>query len=609
MIDPVAELIRIEVKLAETVRGLSGRVLSAPPEGSSEATIWCDYGFKWPAYALAHLYRTEHPDNPLCGEDWCLELALDLTDKCVDDWRYRVRLGLKSTSLEVPNYVIAALLEWLEDAVGAERRAGWIACSEAWAAQALAKPFGFTGNYHDAWRFLSLYRLGEVLDRPEWREMGRLFFRQTIALQTEEGFWEERRHHGPSMRYNGLMLPTLAWMYRRAGDEECGRAARKLAAFMATYTYPDAITVGPFDGRNSPMLAFFPNCAGLELAPEGRVLAARAFQLWRDIGVPGDVRRTAESTRDAVRVAFYAADTCVYLGEYVPPEERAHAADDAGVLPVDQDGTLENHSVSFDGLLHRRGPWVLALSGQNSDLPRETRNRYRLERESRIGLWHRDGRLVLGGGHSLRESEVPCANVVLDTGYAGPVDFGVIDEEERRRLCLAYSMPRAGENAPEAADPKELHQMFQSYYMPRVARTSVEGGIPTLELIFGHGTVRFRFSARNDTDCELEAEWEVRRLRRLCIQIPVVVWLGAGLSVHGNEVRVEGGPFGSTVTLRLPEDVPRKVHYPLEPHPTFSHLFEDDPFRPQFRIALASCQWTDPPRAGRARFTVTARPS
>ena len=52
-----------------------------------------------------------------------------------------------------------------------------------------------------------------------------------IDRQTPEGFWEEGRHHGQSMRYNGLMLPVLGWFYRLTGDDACRLAGEKLAAF------------------------------------------------------------------------------------------------------------------------------------------------------------------------------------------------------------------------------------------------------------------------------------------------------------------------------------------------------------------------------------------
>jgi len=236
MIDPIAELIKIEVRLADLARGFSERALAAPPEGHPDATIWCDYGFKWPAYAFAHLHRTEHPDNPHFGAKWCVELAVALLDKCTETWEWRKSQGMQVASREVPHYVAAALLEWLGERTPEASRAGWVGHAEAWAKQALEKPFGFTGTYHDAWRLLSLFRLGGALDRPGWREAAVFFFKRMISYQTAEGCWEESRGHGPSMRYNGLMLPALAWMYRLTGDGEFRESAARLASFMARYS-------------------------------------------------------------------------------------------------------------------------------------------------------------------------------------------------------------------------------------------------------------------------------------------------------------------------------------------------------------------------------------
>ena len=53
--------------------------------------------------------------------------------------------------------------------------------------------------------------------------------------------------------------------------------------------------------------------------------------------------------------------------------------------------------------------------------------------------------------------------------------------------------------------------------------------------------------------------------------------------------------------------MPNRVHYPLAAQPTFADLFEDDPFRPPFAIALLSCQWIDPAPTGDAVFTITVQ--
>jgi hypothetical protein len=70
------------------------------------------------------------------------------------------------------------------------------------------------------------------------------------------------------------------------------------------------------------------------------------------------------------------------------------------------------------------------------------------------------------------------------------------------------------------------------------------------------------------------------------------------------EVSVHGGPFGSRVRLAIPDGVPGRIYHPMLAMPTFSHFFEGDPFRPQFGVALVSCQFDRPASDGETRFRI-----
>lgn len=72
--DPLVELVDLEVRLARWTRRQRDKILTAPPDGEGQAIPWADYGFKWPAYTLAHLWAWKHPANPLHGADWCFTL-------------------------------------------------------------------------------------------------------------------------------------------------------------------------------------------------------------------------------------------------------------------------------------------------------------------------------------------------------------------------------------------------------------------------------------------------------------------------------------------------------------------------------------------------------
>jgi len=145
-------------------------------------------------------------------------------------------------------------------------------------------------------------------------------------------------------------------------------------------------------------------------------LNARGIELWREIGRLDNIKLFSNSLWYGMFSSMFFGAACYYYTELLPEAEREPAIRDGGDLPVDVEGTLENHTAELDGLVHRKNPWVLALSSQNSDVPKDSPSIYRLDRQSRIELWHEKARLVLGGGHSRRDWAIPYANVVMDTG-------------------------------------------------------------------------------------------------------------------------------------------------------------------------------------------------
>jgi hypothetical protein len=299
-----------------------------------------------------------------------------------------------------------------------------------------------------------------------------------------------------------------------------------------------------------------------------------------------DITKSAQSTRDLARLAFYSADTCCYLGQYDPKPDKVLGG---GTLPIDHDGVLENHSTQFDGVMIREGPWVAAISGQNSDL----QGIFRLERESRIELWHEKSKLLVGGGHHRYDWRIPHANAILDTGYSGSTDFG----------------------APAGED---LDRVPRIYYKPRVATSRVKDGGCELVLDFGHGVVTFRVHFPTPQFAAIEASWTVRQLERLCLQLPLVLWQESLLEFDGIEikafdwklrpvnqsVRVKT-PFGDGFLLRVPKDVSARVHAPIRTgvfHRGAEKHRRIDPIVNPYDVLMVSCQWLKPERRGGTRF-------
>jgi hypothetical protein len=593
-IDLISELVRIAAERAQVVKRDAPEILACGRAGRNEYGHLGNYSFLQSAYFLGYMSKFRHPRNTLFGQDWCTETALAFTDLLPQYLRKGQEKGEKSVTAEWSPLGTLELLDLLKP--DGSRRADWLEFVESYIGFACERPYGFTSPNHEAWRQLFLHRAGQILNRPKLCELAVFFCRQELQYQTPEGFWEEGKHHGPSMAYNTLMLEPLAWLYRYTNDPQIGQAAGRLGNFMASWCFPDGCTVGAFDGRQSTGFGFgLPVCPGLELTPQGRTLNHRGFELFTR-------REAGYSTRGSAwydHFALFFYGTAIrYYSEMVPASEIGKAVDASAVLPADADGTARNHTPMFDGLLARRGKWCLALSSQNSDIPRQAGSIFRLERSSRIELWHQDARLVLGGGHNRKDWPVPYANVILDTGFAGQTQFGLIDQEKNPRR--------------------------RSYYLPHWVESHEVAGRPELSLHFGHGTVRFQVSFESDMTARIEASWNVRCVQRLCLQLPLVVWRGASLLIDGaaapegdtrgepravsRQVEAQGGLQGQRVALTAPQGAATRLHYPLGPLKYYIDPVEPDSARPLFAMALLSSQWTDPAETGSAAWTCTVAP-
>lgn len=231
----------------------------------------------------------------------------------------------------------------------------------------------------------------------------------------------------------------------------------------------------------------------------------------------------------------------------------------------------------------------MAVSGQSSDIPKESPNIFRLERQSRIEVWHEQARLVLGGGHNRKDWPVPYTNAILDTGFAGETEFGLIDGE--KNWCR------------------------RSYYLPRYAESRIANGQPEVAVHFAHGTVRFQLNPVNDNRLQIEAHWEVCPIQRLCLQLPLIVWRESKLLLDQNlavesqepvnvhaELTVAGGPFQSRVTLTLPTVGETRVRYPMNILRYYIDPAKPDDHKPLFCMALACTQISNPPGSGTATW-------
>jgi len=542
------------------------------------------------AYPLALAWGLDHPANTLAGDGRLPERAAEMCDAQVAQWRAVLPAPGPRDSNEWNALAAAYCDVKLAPAVPEQRRAAWREYVREYLDAQMTRPFFFTSYNHEAQRCLTLQFAGELYGRDDWRRRAAFFTRQLLGFATEHGFWEEGPHHGPSMSYNDIMLPALAWMYRLTGEEAFGAAAGRLAEFQAIYGYPDGTTSGPFDGRVGTVpghrrLAV----AGLELAPVGRTMMRRqlaAAEEWLE-------RFPAADGRAKGHFVALAID---YYHRFGLPPGSAEAP------PLDADGAVvASHTPHFDGLAARRGPWAVTLSGQRSEVPKLMRSVFRLDRQSRIELWHEKLGVVVGGGHNKPGQPVPLANAVVHSGFGNvAADFGHIG-------------PADGDKPMGWLDRLAT-------FLARSARTGMDGQTPTLELDFAHAAIRFEVHLETDR-ATIRWRFEQRGTRVLALQLPVVVGPGGRISADGRELPKrfappEAAPCRSVgveapdgrFTVTAPADgAATCLRWPLIPVITYAEDTEEVFRAAPYHIGLLSTQLTDPPETGEGQWVVTCQ--
>ncbi len=542
------------------------------------------------AHVFLALHQYEHAANPYFGRDDALATYIRLVDTWVDVWERSLAAGEPHGFAEWPPFITCRGLELVGDRLDPPVRDRWERFVAWFVEDELPQPFFSTSPNHEAWKLAMIATAGQALGRPEWVEQAAFECRQLIAYQTAEGFWEEGRHHGPSMKYNSLMVSGMALVARRTGDADILAAAGRLARLMAEWCFPDGVTVGAFDGRQSTSPGYFGRVVpGLELAPCGLTHVGRILEFWDRAGWLDDPRATGPSNWYAYFGMPFGAEFLLDLPD-MKPHENAHAP-----LPLDEPAvTLENHTTCFDGLMLRRGRWIVAASGQLSDVPKDGMSSYRLARQNRIEIWHEAASVVVGGGHNRFDEADPLFNAWVDSGCWD--DLTALDAE-------AASNPRS-----------TAMKHRRSLYFPRAAASGLEGDTAWLELTFTHATVRFEIAPDGD---ELAIVYRYRALpmRELRLALPLLLWRGATATVDGEpltegsggtpvkrEVRVDTPAFGTATTLTVPDEGATRVKYPLWPVRTYGKLFDDERFTSFFAIALVETVLSAPAREGAGQW-------
>jgi hypothetical protein len=529
------------------------------------------------AHVFLALSQSPHPSNLYAGGPAAAQAYRRVLGGWLDVWE---RSAGTHRFPEWPIFIMGRGLELLGDELDPDLRRRTEALLVPHTDRDLTRPFFFTAPNHEIWKLAGAALGGRLLGRADWRDQAAFEAEQMLAWQTDEGFWEEGRHHGPSMKYNFVTLAGLTVLAEELGNNRLLDAARRLAAFVARWVFPDGLSIGAFDGRRTTGPGRI--APGMELVPEGVTLMERSLALqdrcgWLDPEAPGNPARGNPKAGD-----WLAAESLLRLTKN--GAELPHGRP----LATDTDGaTLENHTATFEGVLRRRGSWCIALSGQLSDVPKDTQFIYRLERQNRIEIWHERASGVVGGGHSLVTAERPLYNAWVEPGYR--------DEPE------GYAA--AGGNAGSPAMARR-----RSKYYPRAASSGTDGERAWLELVFAHATVRFDVEP-NGSGLLIRYEYRATGVEELRLALPLLAWEDAAVTADGRpmnsagqpverEVRVETPLFGTRTILTVPDAGRTRVLALASPMQSYREAEGKKSPRGTFTLAPIETVFDKPDRSG-----------
>lgn len=311
----------------------------------------------------------------------------------------------------------------------------------------------FPGN-HATWHGLLVYRAGCHFERPEWVEFAEQFFATWILpTQRPDGVWPEGE--GIVVDYSMVTAQAVS-LYAEFSDHPGARAsmARALGFFLA-FQLPDGSSAVVADGRMRyrprPMLFFPP---GFLRDPAGRRLC-----LDRVRGGLRDLVATGIEDNGAQGLAFY--------GAFVQTLMDWQDVSTATLVEVPQ----ELPSARLDG-----GPWTALLGWQ---LTPEVANRFILDSQNFIEVYHADSGYLIGGGNS---KYMPRFSTLRRTG-AGRAYIPEAARCVRRRSTEIVALYEFGADQVEVAlnlDGDDLNIRFRLL----TSATNLEAGL-MLPLVAG----------------------------------------------------------------------------------------------------------------------------
>jgi hypothetical protein len=372
--------------------------------------------------AGAVLYTAAHPANPCRGDRAKLELALRGGDLlAAESERGELAKWLNHRWLVAP-WIDGYRL--LEKELGPERRARWrreiersLADMAADVAERerfprFASPFILTSPNHLSIWASTLHSGGKLLGNREWEDLGARVMRRFAQEQAPDGYWGEHSEAGPTTGYNYLTTSSVALYWEKSRDPAALEALRRALDFHAHFTWPDGTPVEVVNDRNRHGGVSAWGHFGWSNFPEGRRYAEFLTGFLR-----GQPPRGESLNRIAQNALYFHEGPSAPLGRDLPSWA---------------------HRMRVPAAIRREGPWWIAISGiLATPAPR---NRFYLDRQAHLSVFHEKAGLVISGANSKRQPELATfSEKVQGQVYHLPLSSRLDPAGAGDRLALSYN--------------------------------------------------------------------------------------------------------------------------------------------------------------------------
>ena len=406
---------------------------ASDPDESGWRVTWMQF-----IYAPALLYVTDNPANRYHGSRQALESAIRAGDYLAGiveaDGSVLPRVNGKPTNpldahrtmycwteayaLLKPHLDSGRAARW----AGALRRAGELIATEEVFPKInrpkYTSPFlGFSPN-HLGLRASTVWRMGMVLDIPEWVEKVQPALKRFVNHIRPGGYWEE--HNGPTMSYDYLNVSVAGLLWHYSSEPDAMRAMRLNTDFHAHWTTPDGIDIHTVDQRNrshfSPRASY--GLFAFSHFPHGRRYAR--FRLLTALG-DGDEPLEAMGLESLARIA-----------------QDAHYHVDGVETAIPQQEHSYRHTLDRPAVACKKGSWVYSMSALVA--PERPLSQFYLDRIVPVSLWHAKTAHIIGGGNSKRQPELATFAVHRADGEWSylPLDALIAGSREADTMCVAH---------------------------------------------------------------------------------------------------------------------------------------------------------------------------